>query len=98
MSAKCRAIRRPTTRTVTVRISPASLRAAASKSVTTLYRGGIAPDVKLVNVRVLGSDGTGWTSDVIAGIEWVIENRAKHNIGAINLSLGHPEIIFSEKV
>ena len=30
------------------------------------------PDVKLVNVRVLGADGTGWTSDVIAGIEWVI--------------------------
>ena len=62
----------------------------ASKNVTALYRGGIAPDVKLVNVRVLGADGTGWTSDVIAGIEWVIENRAKYNIRAINLSLGHP--------
>ncbi len=46
--------------------------------------------MKLVNVRVLGADGTGWTSDVIAGIEWVIENRAKYNIRAINLSLGHP--------
>jgi serine protease AprX len=63
---------------------------SASKQVTSLYRGGIAPDVKLVNVRVLGADGTGWTSDVIAGIEWVIENRAKYNIRAINLSLGHP--------
>jgi serine protease AprX len=62
----------------------------ASKYVTSLYRGGIAPDVKLVNVRVLGADGTGWTSDVIAGIEWAIENRAKYNIRAINLSLGHP--------
>jgi serine protease AprX len=62
----------------------------ASKYVTPLYQGGIAPDVKLVNVRVLGADGTGWTSDVIAGIEWVIENRAKYNIRAINLSLGHP--------
>lgn len=62
----------------------------ASKYVTSLYRGGIAPEVKLVNVRVLGANGTGWTSDVIAGIEWVIDNRAKYNIRAINLSLGHP--------
>ena len=62
----------------------------ASKYVTPLYQGGIAPDVKLVNVRVLGADGTGWTSDVIAGIEWVIEHRAKYNIRAMNLSLGHP--------
>jgi serine protease AprX len=63
---------------------------AASKSVTPLYKGGIAPDVKLVNVRVLGANGTGWTSDVIDGIEWVIENRARYKIRAINLSLGHP--------
>ena len=63
---------------------------SASSGITTLYRGGIAPGVKLVNVRVLGKDGTGWTSDVIAGIEWVIENRDKYKIRAINLSLGHP--------
>ena len=63
---------------------------SASSGVTSLYRGGIAPGVKLVNVRVLGKDGTGWTSDVIAGIEWVIENRDKYKIRAMNLSLGHP--------
>jgi subtilisin family serine protease len=63
---------------------------SASKYVTPLYQGGIAPDVRLVNVRVLGANGTGWTSDVIAGIEWVIENKARYNIRAINLSLGHP--------
>ena len=63
---------------------------SASSGITALYRGGIAPGVKLVNVRVLGPDGTGWTSDVIAGIEWVIENRDKYKIRAINLSLGHP--------
>jgi serine protease AprX len=63
---------------------------SASKYVTSLYRGGIAPDVRLVNVRVLGENGTGWTSDVIGGIEWVIENRVKYKIRAINLSLGHP--------
>ena len=63
---------------------------SASKYVTPLYQGGIAPDVKLINVRVLGANGTGWTSDVIDGIEWVIENRDKYKIRAINLSLGHP--------
>ena len=63
---------------------------SASKYVTSQYRGGIAPDVRLVNVRVLGANGTGWTSDVIAGIEWVIANRDKYKIRAINLSLGHP--------
>ena len=59
---------------------------------TPLYNGGIAPGAKLVNVRVLGADGTGLTSDVIAGIDWVIANRARYNIRVINLSLGHPVI------
>ena len=64
--------------------------ASASTGITTAFRGGVAPGVKLVNVRVLGPDGTGYTSDVIAGIEWVIENRDQYQIRAINLSLGHP--------
>jgi serine protease AprX len=58
--------------------------------ITNLYSGGIAPGAKLVNVRVLGKDGLGWTSDVIAGIEWTIKNRDRYNIRIINLSLGHP--------
>ena len=48
------------------------------------------PRAKLVNVRVLGADGSGFTSDVIDGIEWVVANRALYNIRVINLSLGHP--------
>jgi serine protease AprX len=67
----------------------AGLGSAASR-VTPLYTGGIAPGAQLVNVRVLGGDGIGLTSDVIAGIDWVVENRAKYNIRVINLSLGHP--------
>ncbi|HEX5476201.1 MAG TPA: S8 family peptidase [Vicinamibacterales bacterium] len=54
------------------------------------YIGGSAPSVSLVDVRVLGSDGAGLTSDVIGGIDWVIANRAKYRIRVINLSLGHP--------
>jgi serine protease AprX len=63
---------------------------SVASSVTPLYKGGIAPGVKLVNVRVLGATGSGLTTDVIAGIDWAINNRAIYNIRVINLSLGHP--------
>jgi serine protease AprX len=59
-------------------------------SVTTAYNGGSAPAVNFVDVRVLGRTGIGYTSEVIAGIDWVIANRAKHGIRIINLSLGRP--------
>jgi serine protease AprX len=65
---------------------------APASRVTSLYAGGIAPGAQLVNVRVLGDDGSGLTSDVIAGIDWVVQNRAKYNIRVMNLSLGHPVV------
>jgi serine protease AprX len=65
---------------------------SAAALVTPLYTGGIAPGVQLVNVRVLGADGTGLTSDVIAGIDWAITRRKAYNIQVINLSLGHPVV------
>ena len=68
----------------------AGIIAGQSTSVTSLYDSGIAPGAQLVNVRVLGADGTGYTSDVIAGIDWVIENQALYKIRVMNLSLGHP--------
>src|SRR5205823_10618062 len=48
----------------------------AASGITSLYTGGIAPGASIINVRVLGADGTGLTSDVIAGIDWAIANRA----------------------
>jgi serine protease AprX len=63
--------------------------ASAANYVTKGYAGGVAPGAHLVSVRVLREDGTGLTSDVIAGINWVIANRARYNIRVINLSLGH---------
>ena len=63
---------------------------SAAKYVTSAYSGGSAPGVSLIDVRVLGADGVGFTSDVIAGIDWAITNRARYNIRVINLSLGHP--------
>jgi len=62
---------------------------SAAKYVTTAFAGGSAPGVKLIDVRVLGSTGVGYTSDVIAGIDWAVANRFKYGIRVINLSLGH---------
>jgi serine protease AprX len=64
--------------------------ATAAKLVTPAFAGGSAPGVQLIDVRVLGANGTGYTSDVIAGIDWAVAHRAEHHIRIINLSLGHP--------
>jgi len=65
--------------------------AAAGRSAgTATSRGynGIAPNADLIDVRVLNGRGVGQTSDVIAGIDWVIANRTARNIKVMNLSLG----------
>jgi minor extracellular protease Epr len=45
---------------------------------------GIAPDSSLYAVKVLGKDGSGYLSDVVAGIDWSISNK----MDIVNLSLG----------
>lgn len=49
---------------------------------------GIAPDAGIIAVRVLNNAGSGWTSDVVAGIDWVVANQARLNVRIMNLSLG----------
>ena len=63
---------------------------ASAARVTTAYSGGSAPAVRFIDIRVLGRTGVGYTSDVLAGIDWAIANRTKYGIRIINLSLGHP--------
>jgi uncharacterized repeat protein (TIGR01451 family) len=48
---------------------------------------GVAPSTKIAMVNVF-SGNTAFTSDVLAGVNWAIANRAVYNIAAINLSLG----------
>lgn len=50
---------------------------------------GTAPGADLVAVKVLGSDGSAWTSTVIRGIDWCVKQRSALNLRVINLSLGH---------
>jgi serine protease AprX len=48
---------------------------------------GAAPGANLVSVDVMNDYGMARTSDVIAGIEWIYQNRAAYNIRVVNLSL-----------
>ncbi|MBI2830552.1 MAG: S8 family peptidase [Chloroflexi bacterium] len=47
---------------------------------------GIAPRAQLFAVKVLDKNGAGFTSDIIEGIQWSIENRMQ----VINMSFGAP--------
>ena len=49
---------------------------------------GTAPGAKLVGIKVLDRLGSGKLSQVIAGIQWCIEQQEKLGIRVINLSLG----------
>lgn len=49
---------------------------------------GVAPDAHLVGVKVMNQYGTGSSSDIIAGINWVITNKEIYNITTMSLSLG----------
>jgi len=45
---------------------------------------GVAPEAELYAIKVLDSRGSGYWSDVVAGIEWAMD----HGLQVINLSLG----------
>jgi subtilisin family serine protease len=53
---------------------------------------GVAPGTEVVGVRVLGRDGTGLTSELMCGIEWVTATRTDddpdNDIAVANMSLG----------
>ncbi|WP_068557916.1 S8 family peptidase [Thermotalea metallivorans] len=51
---------------------------------------GIAPEANIIGVKVLDEKGSGTTSDIVAGIQWVIDNKDKYNIRVINMSFGSP--------
>ncbi|MGA0830647.1 MAG: S8 family serine peptidase, partial [Nitriliruptoraceae bacterium] len=50
---------------------------------------GVAKDAVVVPVRVLGCDGGGYASSVIAGLNWIVANHPG-GPGVVNLSLGGP--------
>jgi len=51
---------------------------------------GIAPRANLVVVRAFNQYGAARYSDVIAGLNWIVANKARYNIRVLNLSFGAP--------
>jgi hypothetical protein len=49
---------------------------------------GVAPDARLVDIRVLDRFGDGSLHTVVAGFDWLLENRSALSIRVLNLSLG----------
>jgi serine protease AprX len=51
---------------------------------------GIAPNVNIIDLKVLDQTGSGQASAVIAAIEQAIDLQGTYNVRVINLSLGQP--------
>ncbi|MDB4896248.1 MAG: peptidase and in kexin sedolisin, partial [Firmicutes bacterium] len=51
------------------------------------YKGN-APGAALVGIKVLNSAGSGSTTNIINGINWMISHKATYNIKVANMSLG----------
>jgi serine protease AprX len=62
--------------------------AAGSGDADPAYKG-VAPGAALVGVKVLNQYGSGPTSTVIAGIDWVVANKASYNIRVLSISLSN---------
>jgi Subtilase family len=53
----------------------------------TTFRG-VAPDARLVDIRVLDESGEGTLRGVVSGFDWLLKNRAALSIRVLNLSFG----------
>lgn len=49
---------------------------------------GVAPKCDLIGIKVLDQKGDGNISDVLAGLQWIIDNKKKYNIRVVNISVG----------
>jgi serine protease AprX len=49
---------------------------------------GIAPESTIIAIKILDASGKGNSADVLAGIQWMLDNREKYNIRVANLSIG----------
>ena len=53
---------------------------------------GIASSAKLLNLRILDSQGAGTTSNLLAALDWIMTYRALYGIRVVNMSVGTPAI------
>ena len=52
---------------------------------------GVAPDAKLISLRVLDQKGIGTMHGVLAAFDWLLHNRTSMQIKVLNLSFGAPQ-------
>ena len=69
----------------------ASLAAGNGKVAEGAYVG-VAPNVNIVNLRVLNSRGIGSVSGLLGALDWLLSNRTTYNVRVINMSLGMPAV------
>lgn len=48
---------------------------------------GIAPDARVISVKVADDDGDATEGDLLRGLQWVYDNRLAYNIRVVNLSI-----------
>lgn len=48
---------------------------------------GVAPKVKLINVKVSNDKGIGNITNVVNGLQWILKNKSTYNIRVVNISL-----------
>ncbi|HLF24993.1 MAG TPA: S8 family peptidase [Anaerolineae bacterium] len=48
---------------------------------------GVAPMADIINVKVSNDDGSATTSMVVAGLQWLYDNRNNYNLRVVNISL-----------
>jgi len=48
---------------------------------------GVAPKANLVSVKITDETGAASASDLVAGLQWVLENKEAYNIRVVNLSM-----------
>jgi serine protease AprX len=49
---------------------------------------GVATYANLASIKILDLNGKGNAAEILAGVQWVIDNREKYNIRVMNLSVG----------
>lgn len=60
---------------------------AGSGALSAKYRG-VAPDARIIHLKILDKNGNGKRRDVIRAIQWVLQNRERYEIRVLNISIG----------
>lgn len=67
-----------------------SVVAAGNGSLSNGFYRGLAPDADVVLIK-LARTGRITDDDILTGLQWVLDNRKKHNIRVVNISAGGDE-------